>query len=408
MRRFLPLFVIALMGLSPALAQAKNSATSELRAKSLGLQAQQKKLDDLKAQRKIALRQLPLLKSQVKEAQAMAARAELSYQEMETLAAVSRGKLDKVTLRYIESVQGLGYSRAMMEGQTPELNELAGTASAQDAVLIYSQGQMMVNRLQGQLEVLRGLASQAADRKARASAAKASAASTREQAAAALERQKQLTDILDQTQTITAKSMLSKQREFAAIFNRLLGSDPSLPGIDISAIGLPVEQRIVLLALREWKLGVQEEPMGSNDSAGIARYRSATAGAIRGGAWCAYFVSYIVRRAGRPIGANGSGTGLVNSIADWGRSTDRFFAADDKRYRAQPGDIVIWPSHTGIVISRKGNTMVTVEGNASDRVSHLDRDVSSAVGFVRVAGDSLTRAKQNGNSGAGAPSGSTL
>lgn len=384
-----------------------SSKIDELRGKARELQQDQRQLNQVRRQRVQAERRMPLLRRQVAEAQKIADRAESAYQRMSREAAVSRRQLDRLTVEYIGSVEGIGYSRAMMGEGVHDLGALAGTSSPEDAVLVYSQGQMMVNQMQVKLDRMRALASDAAERRKRAEAARLSALVARQEADASLERQRQLSELLKRSEASKRGSMRYRQSQLAGLFNELLG-DPDLPGVDVSLMGLPSAQRITLLALREWKKGVQEEPLGSNDSADIARYRTATQGAVRGGAWCAYFVSYIVRRAGHPIGVGGSGTGWVPSIADWGRSNQRFFAADDKKYKPQGGDIIIWPAHTGIVISAQGNRMVTVEGNSSDRVARQTRAVNRAVGFVRVYGSPLKGAKKEGNPSAGSPGGGIL
>lgn len=399
------LVLLALFAASPALA-SKEDNIQDLRKQSRELQQKQRQLEAVQSQRRRALQQLPLLRAQAREAQRMADRAEAAYLEMSRSASVSRRRLDRITLSYINSVQGIGYSSAL-NGVDPSLSQLANSSSAEDAVLVYSQGRLLLNQLQDKLEELRLLAEQAATRKQRAEAARMSAQVARSEASASLERQRQLGQLLKRTEAMNRSSLRRQQSRLAGVFNRLLG-DPDLPGIDISVVGLPAQQRITLLALKEWKKGVQEQPLGSNNSPDIARYRSATAGSVSGAAWCAYFVSYIMRRAGRPIGAGGSGTGWVPNIADWGRQTNRFFAADDPVYKPQAGDIIIWPAHTGIVISTKGRSMVTVEGNSSDRVMKQSRAISQAVGFVRVWGDPLRGAKEEGNPSAGSPSGGIL
>src|SRR6185436_14129703 len=56
-------------------------------------------------------------------------------------------------------------------------------------------------------------------------------------------------------------------------------------------------QRMVQIAQAE--VGQAEQPPGSNDSARIAQYRSATAGAGVG-PWCSYFASWAAQQAGVP------------------------------------------------------------------------------------------------------------
>ena len=84
----------------------------------------------------------------------------------------------------------------------------------------------------------------------------------------------------------------------------------------------------VALALRE--LGVAEDPPGSNDSARIAEYRTATARSGVG-PWCAYFTSWVGAQAGTPLGAAGQGEGYVPTMANWLRGR----AATSRRRRAR-------------------------------------------------------------------------
>jgi uncharacterized protein (TIGR02594 family) len=156
-----------------------------------------------------------------------------------------------------------------------------------------------------------------------------------------------------------------------------------------AAGGGPTGQRIVALAQAE--LGVREEPMGSNEGTRIRQYRTATKGAEHTpGPWCAYFVSWLAREAGAPIGPDGAGTGWVPSIESWGKSEGRFIEGGA---RPQPGDIIIFDwqgdglsDHTGIVerVDRDG-TVHTIEGNSSDMVRRRSyaQDASSIAGYVR-------------------------
>ncbi len=157
---------------------------------------------------------------------------------------------------------------------------------------------------------------------------------------------------------------------------------PTWPGA--SSVGA----RMVQLAQNE--IGVQESPPGSNDAPRIREYRTATAGAEnQPGPWCAYFVSWLARQAGAPIGANGNGTGYVPTLAAWGQQTGRFVGASAT---PQPGDIVIFsrggiPGHTGIVenVGMDGRVH-TIEGNSSDRVARRDYAAGSSeiIGYVRA------------------------
>jgi hypothetical protein len=150
--------------------------------------------------------------------------------------------------------------------------------------------------------------------------------------------------------------------------------------------------RMVALAQRE--IGVTESPPGSNDSARIRDYRSATNGAIdTPGPWCAYFVSWLANQAGAPIGAGGTGTGYVPTLESWGKSTGRWIEGNTTPQR---GDIVIFDwnanggiaDHTGIVEFVEPNgTVHTIEGNSSNQVARRDYEPGSAQikGYVRAS-----------------------
>src|SRR3954470_7073079 len=141
-----------------------------------------------------------------------------------------------------------------------------------------------------------------------------------------------------------------------------------------------VATRIVALARKELAKGVREIPDGSNRAPAIRRYETATRGAMFGAPWCAYFVSYVARRAGAPIGAGGSGIGYVPYIRSWAKQT--------KRWKATPraGDLITFPQHVGIVESVYANhTLTTIEGNSGNAVRRRWRRWGEAMGYVRVA-----------------------
>jgi hypothetical protein len=132
------------------------------------------------------------------------------------------------------------------------------------------------------------------------------------------------------------------------------------------------------------EVGVAEQPPGSNDSPRIAQYRQATAGSGVG-PWCAYFVSWAARQAGAPIGDSGQGYGRVDDVWAWGERTGRAMPAAGTT--PQPGDLIVWDEHIGIVQSVDADgTIHTVEGNSSDRVSQrtYGSDGGGAIGYVRL------------------------
>src|SRR3954469_3206942 len=136
---------------------------------------------------------------------------------------------------------------------------------------------------------------------------------------------------------------------------------------------------IVRLARVELRKGVRESPMGSNNSRAIARYRRALFPRAHGGPWCAYFASWVVRRAGAPIGVRGSGIASAAGIRAWAVRTGRW------RHLPRPGDIAVFPGHVGVVATVRGSRMTTIDGNWSNRVSQVYRTRYEALGFARVA-----------------------
>ena len=75
-----------------------------------------------------------------------------------------------------------------------------------------------------------------------------------------------------------------------------------------------------IVAAAETQIGQSEQPPGSNESPAIAAYRGATAGAIPGAPWCAYFASWAARQAGDPVGPQGQGLGSVSEIWSWAQA----------------------------------------------------------------------------------------
>jgi hypothetical protein len=139
------------------------------------------------------------------------------------------------------------------------------------------------------------------------------------------------------------------------------------------------------LAAAQPEVGVAEQPPGSNNSPRIARYRQATAGSGVG-PWCAYFVSWAAREAGTPLGDRGQGFGRVDDVYAWAQRTGKAIP-NGSGVTPQPGDLIVWDEHIGIVESVLPDGRVqTVEGNSSDKVSRRVHDASGdgAIGYVRL------------------------
>jgi hypothetical protein len=141
-------------------------------------------------------------------------------------------------------------------------------------------------------------------------------------------------------------------------------------------------QKIVAFAQQELARGVKETN-GNNDSPDIARYRTATQGAVAGAPWCAYFVSYIAKQAGTPIGPGGTGMGYVPAIVNWAKQESKFIAPGSQP--PQPGDVILFDNHIGIVEKVSGDgSVTTIEGNSSDAVVRRENRQGAAIGYMRL------------------------
>jgi CHAP domain len=142
-------------------------------------------------------------------------------------------------------------------------------------------------------------------------------------------------------------------------------------------------QRIVAIA--ESQVGQSEQPPGSNEGPAVAQYRTATAGAIPGAPWCAYFASWASRAAGEPLGAQGEGLGSVAQIWSWAESSGRAIP-NGPGVTPQPGDLMVFgDEHVGIVKDVLPNGDIqTIEGNYENKVSANVRTPSEATGYVNM------------------------
>jgi len=173
------------------------------------------------------------------------------------------------------------------------------------------------------------------------------------------------------------------QSAFAMQLQGAAGTAPptGLMGIPAQG-GTPGGMAALSIAARE--VGVAEQPPGSNDSPRIAQFRQATAGSGVG-PWCAYFVSWAAREAGTPLGDQGQGFGRVDDVWAWAERAGKAVPAGAGP--PQPGDLIVWDEHIGIVEGvLPDGSIQTVEGNSSDQVSRRVHDASGdgAIGYVRL------------------------
>jgi hypothetical protein len=166
-----------------------------------------------------------------------------------------------------------------------------------------------------------------------------------------------------------------------ATFEAVLNRAESAGGITAAAPAAAPTGRGAqgILAAARGELGVTEQPPGSNESPRIKTYREAS-GSPPPGPWCAYFVSWVTRQAGVPIGPNGSGFGSVDAVWSWAQQTGR------TSQQPRPGDLVIWDEHMGIVEAVLPDGRIqTIEGNTSDSVARRTQSTSGVVGYVRTS-----------------------
>ena len=119
----------------------------------------------------------------------------------------------------------------------------------------------------------------------------------------------------------------------------------------------------VAIAARLLGLGIRET--SHNGGPWISTFTDGNAEA-----WCADFVSYVLRLAGHPFTGGQSGGWRLAAAAGvraWFAARGRYVPRTSAR--PQPGDIVYFRhSHVGIVVAVRGPSLLTIEGNASDAV----------------------------------------
>jgi hypothetical protein len=196
---------------------------------------------------------------------------------------------------------------------------------------------------------------------------------------ATLSRVAQLQSLLAPPQPVATVAPATTATAFASA---LQGATATTAAAPVQAGGTPAGQ--AMLAAVRPEVGQTEQPPGSNDSPRIAQYRQATAGAPGPGPWCAYFVSWAARQAGAPIGDSGQGFGRVDDVMAWGQRSGKALPAGAT---PQPGDLIVWDEHIGIVESVGADGSIkTIEGNSSNSVARRQygSDGGGAIGYVRL------------------------
>lgn len=93
-------------------------------------------------------------------------------------------------------------------------------------------------------------------------------------------------------------------------------------------------------------------------------------------AWCADFVSWIMKESGQPLANPNSGSWRIPgtfTLYDYYIAADRFEAVDSG-YEPKLGDVAIYRGspvfgdHTNIVLANENGVLTTVGGNEGDRI----------------------------------------
>ena len=168
----------------------------------------------------------------------------------------------------------------------------------------------------------------------------------------------------------------------AGSFAQVLDGSAAVPRPRAADGGTSAGRAMVGLARGE--VGVTEQPPGSNDSPRISQFRLATAGSGVG-PWCAYFTSWLAREAGVPLGDSGQGFGRVDDVWAWAERSGK--AMPVASASPQPGDLIVWDEHIGIVeaVGTDGS-ITTIEGNSSNMVARRQHAPGGdgAIGYVRL------------------------
>lgn len=333
------------------------------------IKASQQKFKQAKKEEQKKLRQ-------VKQGQKDFKKAKKEIKQAKKVAKRSQHKLITATSEYINL-------SASIDTQDTDDNVLTYIASAnsQDAVLIYQTAGNMLDQKNEDLKRLRMLSEQAnlAQEKAYFLAKKqeelnrnkivnlSEAQYNRSIREKALRRQK-----LDQK--LYNKTVKTWEKNYAQ-----LGNIEDTPfGINPNA---SFTTKMIFYARRELTKNVQEEPLGSNESPDIQRYRSIIATNPPPGPWCAYFISYLAHRSGYALGPDGGGFGAVDSMISYSKQENEFI---EDVSQARPGDIIFFVQHVGLVEDVQGENITTIEGNASNKLLRRDKRQKGAIGLWRI------------------------
>lgn len=147
---------------------------------------------------------------------------------------------------------------------------------------------------------------------------------------------------------------------------------------------MPTRSQIIATARAE--LGTGENPPGSNRNKYTDWYGWGPA------AWCAIYTAWVYRQHSvslRELFTQAWPATMAGAEAAKRKGLWRPGIAG-----AQPGDLVYfllpggdpgWVNHTGLYVGAAGGSVVTIDGNASNAVREVTRDVARVVGYIDMS-----------------------
>lgn len=109
--------------------------------------------------------------------------------------------------------------------------------------------------------------------------------------------------------------------------------------------------------------------------------------------WCAYFLSYVLKEAGKPL--EGGPIGAVSAVRAYAQTRNFWHPKGESGFTPQPGDIVVWeegispyPSHVNTVVAYESatDTITTIGGNESNAIKKAEwqANMPAITGYIRI------------------------
>lgn len=139
-------------------------------------------------------------------------------------------------------------------------------------------------------------------------------------------------------------------------------------------------------------IGEHERPLGSNSGPRVKTYQAACWGNGTGWPWCVAFWLYHTLAAGLDMPYRGAG---AYALFDWAKA----HGWNRPLGEAIAGDAVVFnigAGHVGMFKELRGQTVITVDGNTSDRVQQVTRPVGLVRGVVHVPEEPVPVPKPKG------------